>query len=89
MRRKGTPGNDDRSENVPRRCGSARRRLVHEALFPSAVDRLAAGVRTLVLSHLIPAEDPLVSEASWIEAARTHFSGRIIVGTDLMEIGAD
>jgi ribonuclease BN (tRNA processing enzyme) len=36
----------------------------------------AAGVRTLVLSHLVPAEDPNVSDAMWLEAARTHFRGR-------------
>ncbi|MEP7384396.1 MAG: MBL fold metallo-hydrolase [Gemmatimonadota bacterium] len=89
--------------------------LVHEAMIPSAVDRLianvpnapdlkrsilshhtsaedagrvaqAARVKTLVLSHLIPAEDPAVPESMWIDAARQHFDGTIIVGRDLMEI---
>lgn len=46
----------------------------------------AAGVRTLVLSHLIPAEDPAITEDMWIAAARKHFSGRIIVAKDLMEL---
>ena len=46
----------------------------------------AAGVKTLVLSHLVPADDPLVTEQMWIDAARTHFDGRIIVGKDLLEI---
>ena len=46
----------------------------------------AAGVKTLVLSHLVPAEDPAITEGMWIEAARTHFRGDIIVGKDLMEI---
>jgi ribonuclease BN (tRNA processing enzyme) len=45
-----------------------------------------AGVRTLVLSHLIPAEDPLVTEQMWIDAARKHFDGTIVVGKDLLEI---
>lgn len=46
----------------------------------------AAGVKTLVLSHLVPADDPLVTDQLWLEAARTHFRGSIIVGKDLMEI---
>jgi ribonuclease BN (tRNA processing enzyme) len=89
--------------------------LVHEALYPPAIDRLlaglpnatalkrsilshhttaedagrlaqAAGVKTLVLSHLVPAEDPEVTEATWTDAARSHFRGRVIVGKDLLEI---
>jgi len=45
-----------------------------------------AGVGTLVLSHLIPAEDSLVTEQMWIDAARTHFAGTVVVGKDLLEI---
>ena len=46
----------------------------------------AAGVKTLVLSHLVPAEDPEVTEQMWIDAARVHFRGPVIVGRDLLEI---
>jgi ribonuclease BN (tRNA processing enzyme) len=46
----------------------------------------AAGVKTLVLSHLVPPDDPEVTEQMWLEAARTHFRGRVIMGRDLMEI---
>jgi ribonuclease BN (tRNA processing enzyme) len=46
----------------------------------------AAGVKTLVLSHLVPAEEPPVTDQMWLDAARVHFSGQIIVGKDLMEI---
>jgi ribonuclease BN (tRNA processing enzyme) len=46
----------------------------------------AAGVRTLVLSHLVPPDDPELTEQMWLDAARTHFRGRVIVGRDLMEI---
>jgi ribonuclease BN (tRNA processing enzyme) len=46
----------------------------------------AAGVKTLVLVHLTPADDPLLSDEVWIEGARTHFDGTIIVGKDLLEI---
>jgi ribonuclease BN (tRNA processing enzyme) len=89
--------------------------LVHEALYPPAIDRIAAsvtnakrlkesiinhhtsaedagriakaaGVKTLVLSHLVPADDPSMTDQMWIESARRAFTGRIVVGKDLMEI---
>lgn len=46
----------------------------------------AAGVKMLVLSHLVPAEDPTVPDDQWLAAARRHYSGPIVVGHDLMEI---
>jgi len=46
----------------------------------------AAGVKALVLSHFVPADDPEVTEQMWVDAARTHFRGTVIVGKDLMEI---
>jgi ribonuclease BN (tRNA processing enzyme) len=46
----------------------------------------AAGVKTLVLSHLIPPDDPTLTEQMWLEAARPHFEGAIVVGKDLLEI---
>jgi ribonuclease BN (tRNA processing enzyme) len=46
----------------------------------------AAGVKTLVLSHLVPPDDPDVTDQAWIDAARVHFKGMVIVGKDLLEI---
>ena len=46
----------------------------------------AAGVKTLVLSHFVPADDPAVTDQMWIDAARAHFRGTIVAGKDLMEI---
>lgn len=46
----------------------------------------SAGVKTLVLSHLIPADDPAVTEEMWVDAARVHFRGSVILGKDLLEI---
>jgi len=46
----------------------------------------AAGVKLLVLSHLVPADDPTITDEMWISAARTHFEGPVIVGRDLLEI---
>jgi len=45
-----------------------------------------AGVKTLVLSHFVPAEDPAITDQMWIDAARTHFRGTVVVGRDLMQI---
>jgi ribonuclease BN (tRNA processing enzyme) len=46
----------------------------------------AAGVKMLVLSHLIPADDPEVTEQMWADAARIHFRGSVVVGHDLLEV---
>jgi ribonuclease BN (tRNA processing enzyme) len=46
----------------------------------------AAGVKLLVLSHLVPAEDPAVTDQMWVDAARKYFGGSIVVGRDLLEI---
>lgn len=45
-----------------------------------------AGVKTLVLSHFVPAEDPAITDQMWMDAARSHFRGTVVVGKDLMEI---
>jgi len=42
-----------------------------------------AGVKTLVLSHLAPADNP---DGRWRKAGKS-FSGRLVVGRDLQEIG--
>jgi ribonuclease BN (tRNA processing enzyme) len=46
----------------------------------------AAGVKTLVLSHLVPPDDPELTDAMWLDAARAHFKGTVILGKDLMEV---
>jgi hypothetical protein len=46
----------------------------------------AAAVKTLVLSHRVPAGDPEVTDQMWIDSARKYFHGPIIVGRDLLEI---
>jgi hypothetical protein len=39
------------------------------------------GVKMLVLSHLIPPDDPEVTAQMWADAARRNFDGEIVVGT--------
>jgi len=45
-----------------------------------------AGVKTLVLTHFVPSDDPSVTDEMWIEGPKQNFNGRVIVGRDLMEI---
>ena len=61
--------------------------LAHQTSVEDAA-RLAqaAGVKTLVLSHLVPPDDPAVTPQMWSDAAATHFRGRIVVGEDLLEL---
>jgi len=46
----------------------------------------AAGVKTLVLSHIVPGGDATITDQMWMDAASKYFSGRVVVGKDLMEI---
>jgi len=52
------------------------------------VGRIAteAGVKTLVLSHFVPGGTPAIPDQTWFDAVKPYFSGRLIVGRDLMEI---
>src|SRR5687767_15611388 len=52
------------------------------------VGRIAAraGVKTLVLTHFVPGNDPSITDEQWSEGVRKHFKGRIVIGKDLMEI---
>ncbi len=46
----------------------------------------AAGVETLVLSHRVPSDDPTVTDQMWLDAARAHFRGTVLLARDLMEV---
>jgi ribonuclease BN (tRNA processing enzyme) len=45
-----------------------------------------AGVKTLVLSPLMPSDDPEVADPMWKDAASTHFRGTVILRNDLLGI---
>jgi len=81
------PAIDRLAARVPQAAVLKRHLLASHTLAEDA-GRVAqrAGVKLLVLSHLVPPDDPAVTERMWIEAARTHFRGRIIVGKDLLEV---
>lgn len=44
-----------------------------------------AGVKTLVLNHFVPGTPPIPDKV-WYDAVKPHFSGRLIIGHDLMEL---
>jgi ribonuclease BN (tRNA processing enzyme) len=69
-------------------ASSLRKHLVdsHTAVEECGKVAAAAGVKTLVLSHLVPGGDASVTDEMWMNAASQYFRGRIVVGKDLMEI---
>jgi ribonuclease BN (tRNA processing enzyme) len=47
----------------------------------------AAGVGMLVLSHYVPTEGPgAPSDEQWIAEVRRHFKGKVVAGSDLLEL---
>lgn len=80
-------------EALLQRSGSPNARRLRQHMLashtvPEDVGKVAAqaGVETLVLSHFAPGDDPSITDDQWSEGVRKHFSGRIVVGKDLMEI---
>jgi ribonuclease BN (tRNA processing enzyme) len=81
------PAVDRLAASVPQ-GGVLKQHLLASHTLAEDAGRIAreAGIGMLVLSHLVPADDPAVTEAMWVEAVRRHFTGRIVVGRDLMEL---
>ena len=65
-----------------------REHLMAAHTLPEDVGKIAAQarVKTLVLSHFVPGDDASITDEQWSEGVRRHFSGRVVVGKDLMEI---
>ena len=81
------PGLESLLARVPN-AATLREHLLASHTVAEDVGKIAAdaGVGTLVLSHFVPGDDPSITDEDWTEGARKHFSGRIVVGKDLMEI---
>lgn len=81
------PGVDKLLKRVPN-AATLRDHLIASHTSPEDVGRVAAaaGVKTLVLTHFVPGDDPAITDAMWSEGVRKHFSGELIVGRDLMVI---
>lgn len=49
----------------------------------------AAQVKTLVLNHFVPGDDPALTAQIWAEAVARTFNGRIVVGHDGLSLPLD
>jgi len=54
----------------------------HSSIEDAARTAARGGIRTLVLTHLVPAPAP-GTEPEWLELAAAHFGGEVVVATDL------
>lgn len=81
------PGVDALVARIPN-AGSLKAHLIAAHTTTEDVGRIAAqaDVKTLVLNHLVPGDDLSITDAMWAEGVRRHYSGRVIVGADLMSI---
>jgi ribonuclease BN (tRNA processing enzyme) len=81
------PGIERLLKIVPN-AATLREHLLASHIVPEDLGRLAAeaGVKTLVLSHLVPGDDPSITDEMWTEGVRKHYSGTIVVGRDLLEV---
>jgi len=78
-------------ESILRRTPGAtglKQHLLASHTMAPYVGRIArdAGVGTLVLNHLIPADDPAFTDADWESAIAENWNGPLIVGKDGMKI---
>jgi ribonuclease BN (tRNA processing enzyme) len=60
-------------------------RSIHMSAADAGRFATEANVGALILTHLVPGDDPTITDAMWIAAARQYFSGSIYVGRDLWE----
>lgn len=69
-------------------AATLRKHIVDSHTVSEDVGKVAAQaqVKTVVLSHFVPGDDPEITDDMWSEGVRRHFKGQIIVGKDLMEI---
>jgi ribonuclease BN (tRNA processing enzyme) len=73
----------ERVAKLPNRDGIIKH-LTESHTSPDDAGRIAqrAGVKTLVMSHLVPGDDE-ITEAEWEHRARPYFDGEIVCGVDL------
>ncbi|RUU45098.1 MBL fold metallo-hydrolase [Mesorhizobium sp. M6A.T.Ce.TU.002.03.1.1] len=66
-----------------------REHLLASHSFAEEAGRIAsdAGVKRLVLNHLIPADDPEIGEADWVAAVRKTWAGDLTIARDGLVVG--
>jgi ribonuclease BN (tRNA processing enzyme) len=72
---------------TPEQQARALRRQVVEHITPDEIGKMAtsANVKTVVLSHFLPATDPKDEYERLGEQVNKYFSGKVLVAKDLME----
>ncbi|HEY8335075.1 MAG TPA: MBL fold metallo-hydrolase [Tardiphaga sp.] len=81
------PGVDAMTARV-KNAATLKEHLLASHTTTEDVGRIAkeAGVKKLVMTHLVPGDDPSITDEMWMEGARKHYGGPIVVARDLMEI---
>jgi ribonuclease BN (tRNA processing enzyme) len=77
----------DRMVERTKNGATLKKHLLDSHTLAEDVGRIAdaAGVKVLVMSHLVPG-DLAVTDEDWRSEAAKHFKGRIVVARDLMEL---
>jgi ribonuclease BN (tRNA processing enzyme) len=82
------PAIDEMIKSRPKNAEKLKASILSHHTLAEDVGKIAAqaNVKTLVLTHFVPANDKLVSTQQWINAVQKTFRGNIIVGTDLLQL---
>jgi ribonuclease BN (tRNA processing enzyme) len=83
---------EDGIERLVAKTGNGERlreHLLASHTFAEEAGRIAsdAGVKRLVINHLIPADDPEIGEADWIAAVRKTWAGDLTIARDGLVVG--
>ncbi|MBI3701365.1 MAG: MBL fold metallo-hydrolase [Afipia sp.] len=78
----------DRLVAKNKNAATLKKHLMDSHTTTEDVGRIAAmaGVKVLVLDHLVPGDDPQVTDANWTDGVKKHFNGKIVLAQDLMEL---
>lgn len=79
------PGVDKLAARVPNAV-KLKQHLMGSHSTTDEVGRIAAIARPrlLVLNHLVPGDDPEITDEMWLAGVRRHYDGAAVVGRDLM-----
>jgi ribonuclease BN (tRNA processing enzyme) len=81
------PGIDAIVASLPN-AATLREHLIASHTPTHDVGRVAkgAGVKKLVLTHLVPGDDPRIPDEAWTDEPRRAFNGEVVLGQDLMRL---
>jgi ribonuclease BN (tRNA processing enzyme) len=81
------PGIDKMVARVPF-AQTLKKHLMDSHTKTDDIGRVAkmAQPKLLVLSHLVPGDDPTITDEMWLEGVKTHYEGKAVVAKDQMAI---